>query len=81
MGNEQDELETGVKAFENGEYSRAFSILMPLATQGLARAQCYVAAMYHDGLGTAVSGPMRKRPFDGIQKRPSKTKPRTIFQR
>lgn len=57
MRNRLKDLENGIEAFQNEDYSRAFSLLMPLAKAGFAQAQCYLASMYHGGFGVPVDGP------------------------
>jgi TPR repeat protein len=49
-------LDGGIKAFEVGNYSEAYSILIVLAEMGDAQAQCYIASMYQLGLGVPVNG-------------------------
>ncbi len=44
-------LEEGLAAFEAEHYTKAFSLLKPIAEQGDAEAQCLIANMYHLGLG------------------------------
>jgi TPR repeat protein len=56
MRDRPQDLENGIEAFQNEDYSKAFSLLMPLAEVGLAQAQCYIASMYHGGLGVPVDG-------------------------
>ncbi len=41
----------GVKAYEKKDYKLAWQKFAPLAKQGIARAQAYIAAMYEFGLG------------------------------
>lgn len=41
----------GLKEFDNGNYVRAFAILMPIAESGEAEAQCLIANMYQGGYG------------------------------
>jgi TPR repeat protein len=53
---ELKQLENGIKAFENEEFSLAFTILIPLAKAGDAKAQCYIATMYQGGFGVPVDG-------------------------
>jgi len=49
-------LDEGIKAFDAGNYSDAYSILIALAEMGNAQAQCYIASMYQLGLGVQVDG-------------------------
>lgn len=44
-------LDTGVDAYNGGDYARAIHELLPMAEKGNATAQRYVAAMYADGQG------------------------------
>jgi len=41
----------GMAAFERGDYKTALRELKPLAEKGVAKAQCYLAAMYGSGAG------------------------------
>jgi TPR repeat protein len=50
------ELEEGLAAYERQDYVKAFSLLLPLAEAGNARAQCHVAALYHAGNGVGADG-------------------------
>jgi|SRR4028118_1685315 len=45
------DLEKGLAAFNNQDYTQAFTLLKPLAEQGNPEAQCIIASMYHLGLG------------------------------
>ena len=45
------DLEKGLAAFNNQDYTQAFTFLKPLAEQGNPEAQCIIASMYHLGLG------------------------------
>ncbi|MGL5058753.1 MAG: tetratricopeptide repeat protein [Microcoleus sp.] len=45
------DLEKGLTAFNNQDYTPAFTLLKPLAEQGNSEAQCIIASMYHLGLG------------------------------
>jgi len=45
--------EEGVAAYRRGDYGTALRELKPLAQQGVADAQNYLGAMYHDGQGVA----------------------------
>ncbi|HSF73531.1 MAG TPA: tetratricopeptide repeat protein [Microcoleus sp.] len=45
------DLEKGIAAFNNEDYTQAFTLLKPLAEQGNAASQCIIASMYHLGLG------------------------------
>ena len=45
------DLEKGLAAFNNEDYTQAFTLLKPLAEHGNPEAQCIVASMYHLGLG------------------------------
>ncbi len=44
-------VESGVDAYNGGDYARALHELTPLAEKGNATAQRYLAAMYADGFG------------------------------
>lgn len=44
-------LESGVDAYNGGNYAKAIHDLLPLAEKGDAKAQRYVAAMYAEGQG------------------------------
>jgi len=48
-----DNVSDGDAAFQNGEYSKAVKLLLPLARQGNAVAQRDVGLMYFDGDGLA----------------------------
>lgn len=41
----------------SGDYSRVLEIIEPLAKLGDAEAQCYLAAVYHLGLGVTPNAP------------------------
>jgi TPR repeat protein len=45
------DLQAGITAFADKEYTQAFVILEPLAQAGDAEAQCLIANQYHMGLG------------------------------
>jgi TPR repeat protein len=47
------DLEEGVKAYEQGDYKLAFQLLLPLAEQGVARAQNGIGLMYRTGRGVS----------------------------
>jgi TPR repeat protein len=49
-------LEKGIIAFHNESYFDAYSLLIPLAKDGCAKAQCYIASMYQNGFGVPISG-------------------------
>ena len=49
------DLEKGLAAFNNQDYTQAFTLLKPLAEQGNPEAQCIIASMYHLGLGVETS--------------------------
>jgi TPR repeat protein len=53
-------LSEGVSAYDNSNYERAFELLMPLAQQGVCKAQCHIACMYQLGLGVSESGKQAK---------------------
>ena len=44
-------IEEGLKAYEEGYYTKAFRLLLPLAEAGSVDAQCSVGSMYHLGFG------------------------------
>jgi TPR repeat protein len=44
-------LEKGLQAFENQNYSETLLLLKPLAEQGNSEAQCIIGNLYHLGLG------------------------------
>jgi TPR repeat protein len=46
-------LERGLIAYKAGRYEEAFATWMPLAKDGIRRAQFYVGGLYHDGQGVA----------------------------
>ena len=50
MGN----LEEGLAAFDAQEYHRAFTVLKPLAEQGIAEAQCCIGCIYQFGFGREI---------------------------
>jgi TPR repeat protein len=45
------DVKQGLAAFNNEDYTQAFTLLKPLAEQGNAEAQCIIASMYHLGVG------------------------------
>jgi hypothetical protein len=45
------DIASAARAYQNGDYSTAFKEFMPLAEQGSAQAQSYVAYMYEVGEG------------------------------
>ena len=47
-----DSYKMGKEAYENGDYSQAFSLLQPAAQAGNPNAQYYLAIMYDFGRGT-----------------------------
>ena len=49
-------LEEGIEAFQNEDFSKAYTLLMPLAKAGYAKAQCYIASLYQGGFGVPVNG-------------------------
>lgn len=49
--NKVENLQDGVTAFDNEEFSKSYDLLLPLAEEGNATAQCYIASMYQGGLG------------------------------
>ena len=51
-----NKLIDGIDAYQQGDYDRAMQILLPLAEEGNAKAQCHVASMYQAGLGVTVDG-------------------------
>ncbi|WP_109016855.1 tetratricopeptide repeat protein [Novimethylophilus kurashikiensis] len=44
------------KAEATGDYSKVLSLIVPLAENGNAEAQCYLASMYHLGIGVCMDG-------------------------
>lgn len=48
-------LETGIQAYELGNYTEAFEILLPLAVSGNVQAQSSVAGIYDLGLGVEAN--------------------------
>jgi TPR repeat protein len=44
-------LEKGLSAFANQNYSKTLLLLKPLAKEGNAEAQCIIGNLYHLGLG------------------------------
>ncbi len=46
-----DNLEQGIRAYEDGQYELALALLSPLAEQGQTKAQTIVGQMYHFGHG------------------------------
>ena len=46
------DFETGLKAFNDGDYKNALKVWEPLAKDGLSNAQYNVGLMHHNGLGT-----------------------------
>jgi TPR repeat protein len=49
------DLARGLEEFNNGNYSSAFTLLMPIAKAGEAEAQCLIANMYQTGSGVEHS--------------------------
>lgn len=47
--NEQEQFQQAFKAFENGNYQKAFELFSPLAEQGDAAAQYNLGVMYLNG--------------------------------
>ncbi|NJL22992.1 MAG: sel1 repeat family protein [Leptolyngbyaceae cyanobacterium SM1_3_5] len=47
----------GVREFETEQYDRALPLLLPLAEQGYAEAQCMVGVIYQLGLGGVLVDP------------------------
>jgi len=47
-------LERGLLAYKAGRYEDAFATWMPLAKDGVRRAQFYVGGLYHDGRGVSA---------------------------
>ena len=43
--------EHALRAFHEGDYSKAFSLLMPFAEAGVAEAQCIIGNIYDFGFG------------------------------
>ena len=52
MEDELDKLAQGIEAYGSLDYRQAFSLLLPLAEQGFAEAQCIMGDMYWLGQGT-----------------------------
>ena len=52
MNTNSQELQTGIEAFAQNDYHKAFAILLPLAEQGIAEAQLVIGNTYWFGLGT-----------------------------
>jgi TPR repeat protein len=48
------DLERGLLAYKAGRYEDAFATWMPLAKDGVRRAQFYVGGLYHDGRGVSA---------------------------
>jgi TPR repeat protein len=48
------DLERGLLAYKAGRYEDAFATWMPLAEDGVRRAQFYVGGLYHDGRGVSA---------------------------
>jgi len=51
----EDELHSGLRALQRGDYATAMRLLRPLAEHGNAPAQHYVGEMYHIGRGVQQS--------------------------
>jgi TPR repeat protein len=52
-----DEIDVGMKAYNDGDYATAYEILLPLAEHhGYARAMNTLGIMYEQGLGTEKQG-------------------------
>jgi TPR repeat protein len=50
-------LDKGIKVFKSGDYIESIKLLMPLAEQGSAEAQCILGNIYQMGLGVNIDGP------------------------
>ena len=48
------EMLSALESIEQGEYSSAFELLVPLAQTGNPKAQCNLANLYHFGWGVEV---------------------------
>ncbi len=46
-----DYFREGVRAFQGGDYQKAFRLLQPIAETGNAEAQCVIPNMYELGMG------------------------------
>ena len=46
-------LNQGLEAYKDGRYQDAFAVWLPLAKQGVRRAQFYVGGLYNEGRGVA----------------------------
>ena len=46
-----DDIDDGVKAYDEGNYAQAIELFLPLANQGDAAAQFYLGLMYANGKG------------------------------
>jgi TPR repeat protein len=53
-GQVASDLERGLLAYKAGRYEDAFAAWMPLAKDGVRRAQFYVGGLYHDGRGVSA---------------------------
>jgi TPR repeat protein len=45
-------LATAQTAYDAGDYDRVLQLLLPLAEEGSAEAQCLIGSIYHLGLGS-----------------------------
>ena len=57
------QLEDGKAAFDRQDYMAAMDLWMPLAEQGNAEAQYYVAGLYDKGLGVPIHTALGEGPF------------------
>lgn len=48
-----DNMSNGMKAYEDGQYEKAFELLFPVAHEGEVSAQSVIGSLYMDGKGTA----------------------------
>jgi TPR repeat protein len=46
-----EDLDNAIIFFKSGDFVKSFKLLMPLAQQGNAEAQCILGNIYHLGLG------------------------------
>lgn len=63
------EMLKAIEEIENGDYSAAAALLIPLADDGNPRAQCNLAALYSAGLGVPMDGARAVELYESVGKR------------
>ena len=69
-------LELGINSFKEKEYWKAYSLLRPLAEQGIAEAQSIIGSMYR--MGTPPTGKSFRRAFEWQAKSAMQCNPRGL---